>query len=102
MNVTKLDPACFDLHEGFPDIIIPKFGMFACVCRMRVRLCVCVNVLCMNVGVWVCVVCGMYAIWWKHLFKASQNNMGADILNILSTVGIKDLSPAVFTPGSTS
>ena len=32
MNVTKLDPACFDLHEGFPDIIIPKFGMFACVC----------------------------------------------------------------------
>ena len=69
---------------------------------MRVRLCVCVKVLCMNVGVWVCVVCGMYAIWWKHLFKASQNNMGADILNILSTVGIKDLSPAVFTPGSTS
>ena len=43
MNVTKLDPACFDLHEGFRDIIIPKFGMFACVCIwLYVCVCLCV------------------------------------------------------------
>ena len=60
MNVTKLDPAFFDLHEGFPGIIIPKFGMFACVyIWLYVWVCVCVNVL---------IFCGWIWMFWCVLF----------------------------------